>query len=1217
VESADRPAGGSVRIACVSVPTALLEAQADGDVVFFVGAGASMAEPTSLPSFRELADRVADMAREPRFHPDGPQTVDVYLGELARNGVPVRASIEQVIREARIGNANHEALAGLVAHSGPVRLVTTNYDDFLVEALVAQDVAVPVFEAPALPQGDDFEGVVYLHGRLADDQLHRQGRTPLVVTDQDLGKAYVTQHWAADFLKAMFGRYTVCFVGFSHDDHLMNYVARGLGSDAGRRYIITDSEDLGRFRSLGLVPVTYPVGQHDQLTVFLREWAYRSAMEPLEKRARIESLRGCPPPQDAATQDFLLECLKDHALAVTVGSVASGADWFRWLTSTEAFEACFGQHDLASGGQGIDPALVDTLAQWYARSLVADNSCAGAGSDLLLHLSADRASIIREYLARNLCSPPSQATTADVDHWLPYLLSSAWILPETLNWLFRIWGDVQIPLTSASKWCLLEYLTTRWVPSTGAARFELGVSGEWGKNLVTGLVHRLSSLDAQDRRRLLEWAPSFFSRVRDWSVATEEFWNGAMAAIPDPPGDASFVPIAIQGIANLLAQTLESESRDNPESAAMVAARWAAHPSPIIRRLAARAMCGFGSMSPHAKTQAVVGGGLLHDPFISGELYDLLKELVPVIGPSDLRCMVAEVLAECEADLKPDSPAARNAYDMLSLLVQTRGSTKGRAGMARAVATLNVVQAHHPDWQPRLTPGQYGITFKSGSVDIRAKMPWSPEAFHSMTLADSKAATQRLLDDANAGHLSGGMFTDYREPGDWRGPGLMVEETVAAHPDDGVLVWNALAAASCSPQDETEVKEAIFAGWRHASFDRPQAVSVVEFLGSAAAAPQRAASASFLASNESQPPSGVALAALPEARSLAHRLLADSTRKSAKDEPPDTSVIESLTYFWTKALNADLAVASSDDTGTNSDATDALAELINAGAEPHPAQLVLLRVVASFVSVDSTWTQDNLIPSISGDHSWPDVLPYWYAILQGRPTIPLLSMEVPAPKGDDGAKKSQPVLWAILRCAEEATGQCDDFQDNLARWLAQIACFCIQEPDTRLDWTTKLTAVCDPAMRARWLHLVGVEMSGADQVICDAIWDTWASTYLRRRVQQQPRAIESAEVAALLPWLMFLQSERFDDLGSLLKQTTCGLPDEYPPIFSDKVKENPASWADVIESLLSHIRPNEQPPLRLGMWITDMVRTLDSCSEVGKEHIRCIRNDAMKLGLPA
>ena len=48
-----------VWIAGVDIPWALIEAQREGRLVLFVGAGASRSSPSDLPDFRQLAARIA------------------------------------------------------------------------------------------------------------------------------------------------------------------------------------------------------------------------------------------------------------------------------------------------------------------------------------------------------------------------------------------------------------------------------------------------------------------------------------------------------------------------------------------------------------------------------------------------------------------------------------------------------------------------------------------------------------------------------------------------------------------------------------------------------------------------------------------------------------------------------------------------------------------------------------------------------------------------------------------------------------------------------------------------------------------------------------------------------------------------------------------------------------------------------------------------------
>ena len=89
------------------------------------------------------------------------------------------------------------------------RVVTTNYDDHLAEAAAAASIDLPArWDAPFLPQGDDFSGLVYIHGSTKGE------RRGVVLTDEDFGNAYLSNGWATRFLVPMFRRYTVLFVGY-------------------------------------------------------------------------------------------------------------------------------------------------------------------------------------------------------------------------------------------------------------------------------------------------------------------------------------------------------------------------------------------------------------------------------------------------------------------------------------------------------------------------------------------------------------------------------------------------------------------------------------------------------------------------------------------------------------------------------------------------------------------------------------------------------------------------------------------------------------------------------------------------------------------------------------------------------------------------------------------------------------------------------------------
>ena len=148
----------------VEVPDELVEAATEGKLVLFVGAGASLDEPSGLPDFANLVRDVG--ARANRVPTDRDlERPDVFLGDLADLQIEVHTLVATAINKpGSQPNRLHEAIIDLArVHPSP-RVITTNYDLHLERASSSKGLDLDVYRAPALPVGDDFTGIVHLHG---------------------------------------------------------------------------------------------------------------------------------------------------------------------------------------------------------------------------------------------------------------------------------------------------------------------------------------------------------------------------------------------------------------------------------------------------------------------------------------------------------------------------------------------------------------------------------------------------------------------------------------------------------------------------------------------------------------------------------------------------------------------------------------------------------------------------------------------------------------------------------------------------------------------------------------------------------------------------------------------------------------------------------------------------------------------------------------------
>ena len=245
-----------MRVGSIELPDELVDAHAEGRLVLFVGAGASVAAPACLPTYRELAEKVAEQSEKPvcRASLDRP---DMVLSSLKSQGVDVHACVHGLIsnppdRPEPEPNTLHEAIASLATASPQVRIVTTNYDRCLSSCLPE---SVDEYEAHALPEQDEFTGLVYLHGSV------RRLPGGLIVTRDDLGRHYLANHGAARFLELMFRNLWVLFIGYSLRDTLMDYLVGGVSSD--RLHVLTDEPQASRWQQLRITPIGYE--GHDEL----------------------------------------------------------------------------------------------------------------------------------------------------------------------------------------------------------------------------------------------------------------------------------------------------------------------------------------------------------------------------------------------------------------------------------------------------------------------------------------------------------------------------------------------------------------------------------------------------------------------------------------------------------------------------------------------------------------------------------------------------------------------------------------------------------------------------------------------------------------------------------------------------------------------------------------------------------------------------------------
>jgi hypothetical protein len=295
----------------LDIPDELLQAQEQGRLVVFAGAGVSRGTPSDLPDFRGLAFDVAKNTPLENELSKHERRLDRYFGELARGDV----DIQHLVRK-RIGlptsqpSGLHRWILDLFLDPKNIRIVTTNFVMHLMKVLTERKLGVDQYFAPALPLGRRFRGIVYLHGSILRED------DPLILSDEDFGRAYMTEGWARDFLRGMFDKYITLFIGYSHTDPLIEYLARGMSAiRVAPRFALTSDEDEGWWNSLRVKPIIFdkPGGAADfsELGRGIHSWAIFSRQQPTDTAQRVRDiLLSSPEIKPVKSQSSLLtRCL--------------------------------------------------------------------------------------------------------------------------------------------------------------------------------------------------------------------------------------------------------------------------------------------------------------------------------------------------------------------------------------------------------------------------------------------------------------------------------------------------------------------------------------------------------------------------------------------------------------------------------------------------------------------------------------------------------------------------------------------------------------------------------------------------------------------------------------------------------------------------------------------------------------------------------------------
>ncbi|GGL98368.1 SIR2 family protein [Nakamurella endophytica] len=781
----------------VQLPRLLLNAHAEGRVVFFVGAGASVAPPSSLPLFRELATALGDEAGVPYVEPEA---FDHFLGRLTHLTPPYdvhRRTHALLTPPGSEPNATHAAIVELAAAHGRPRIVTTNFDNHLEGAARALRTAfADKWIGPALPPGDSFEGLVYLHGSIS------RGYRQLVLTDRDLGHAYLADAWATRFLLKLFQDNVVVFLGYGLTDPTLRYLTLGLPSGASLyAFVHSALADDSEWIRLGVRAVSFGT-DYDNLRDALVAWNTRARMGRDDHRSRVGEIVAAGTTLTPVDRDYLSARLDSHAGvldfvdATTALSARLKLEWLRWLENLPGFKSLFMAAPV--------PESVIPLTGWFARNFIASSALNGAALQTVQRVGQSMTTVLFEAALRATEDLAAEDSAA-ADRWRVVLLTSLagqsaplegqLILPNNRNGFTYGPGVLrtilQPQLRLERRWYGDEAVQSAAVPNVKVTwRFDesvltrqltLAVEGCEPGDLSMGVLLEQALLGAYDLLRA-------FHGERMWDALSH-----GRSAIEPHAQDQFREPVdaVIDGLRRYGERALPTNSN--------LPSRWWEFNHALFRRLALYLTAIDPSRSCDEKLDWLLQRSDLYPLATKHELYGLLRIAIAEASPS----IKQRVLAATEVRPSRYGPTAEDdrhwSYARYNLLGWLTGTDPNWRAAAEALGAIQAqhgtfVAREHPDFDSWVSSGSWG-----------GRLPMTTEEFAHALSVDARRAVDRLLERDYSER-------NFDEP-TWRDTLDLVRQTCAADATSGLTMWDALLTRGQADERGLEMRRAAVHGW--------------------------------------------------------------------------------------------------------------------------------------------------------------------------------------------------------------------------------------------------------------------------------------------------------------------------------------------------------------------------------------------------------------------
>ena len=1057
---------------------ALRKALRDEDLVIFAGAGVSIGSSAKLPSFRGLTEKIAEGTG--KTIQDG-EKEDVFLGELADNKVLVHKRAKKILSPNELKPTEmHKNLLRLYPE-GKVRIVTTNFDLLFERAarqVFGEDTKIETFDAPALPSGKRFNGIVHVHGSI--DHFEE-----MVLTDGDFGRAYLTKGWARRFLVDLFDESTVVFVGYSHEDLILNYLARALPKSKKRRFTLTCNDDVQYWNRLGIESIEYSKsngGNHDVLDSAIARLANWVQRDVLDWRREITALAEKLPDSLNKEEADIEIALEDEVKTRFFTQAASSPEWIEWLNQHKHLDALF-------RGDDLDRRQFE-LSQWLIEKFVFQHS--DCLFSLIMKHDMRFNSRFWWELVRGIGSEEQNwSDKKALSKWVSILLDN---LPSRIpRSTYVLW--LQLLVKQCERHGLLEeglkvfaaMTASRLVdvqPGTLSDDYHFQLNEAWEQSLRPHINTVAIPLLEQSVNRLKERRFMFSAwqeADRNWDPDT---WRRSAIESHEQDNPRKIVDVLI----DVARDCLKFLASNQKETAMDWCNQLKVEAAPILRRLAVHAFFEIESLPEDDKIDWLLKTIGLHDRPARHEIFMAVKGVYPDTSQQRKRDVIEAVLSYSGSDEE------RSACERLEWLHWLHEAAPDCEITKQALARL---KSEHPDFLPSKYPD---LTHWWGVTHVSSRSPWTAED---------------LLEKPSGEWLQDLLSFQGEPRSNRHGLRRAVEEAVKSKFDRG-FDWGLGLAKALSEADawDSDLWGVLIPALSETAASNDQCREVLRWLNRRELYSKYGSEiASALRALVGSGGTSYALDFLSQCNRIAKTLwdsldetqsipdgMSQEWLKRAINRPAGD-----LTMFWLTSLSIWRKNQTPVPNIIDGEYLEMLSEIVDAPTVAGKlGRTVLARQFDFLLAADEEWAKEKILPLFcDGD----DFEAAWDGFLTWRHPFP-----------DIAQAMREPSLAAVKKIKSNSFPQKERFVEF---YIVMLGNFFVEDYQR---WIAELFNHSDKSVRRDFAFGVENQLRRMSEEQRKRYWHNWLKGYWENRLDNVPAPFDAEEIKSMLNWLPLLTS---------------------------------------------------------------------------------------------